>query len=157
MRKFKCIPFVWEQQNYLLKMKLDTGFLISSPFSKYFNFSPKSDPFLVFPSSKQSAHAPGATNQTRGLRRLREHNAQKLLIPLANTHMKLIRQSEVYLMEEAVTDTIIRGATQRIDSLQQQLAGPAEHDSEIYVNNVSSSDAYGGAGVVNVENFVKEN
>ena len=60
--------------------------------------------------------APGA-NQTKTLRRLRENNAQKLLIPLANTHMKLIRQSEVYLMEEAVTDTIIRGATQRIDSL----------------------------------------
>ena len=38
-----------------------------------------------------------------------------MLIPLANTHMKLIRQSEVYLMEEAVTDTIIKGATQRIE------------------------------------------
>ena len=33
--------------------------------------------------------------------------------------MKLIRQSEVYLMEEAVTDTIIKGAAQRIDSLNQ--------------------------------------
>jgi len=100
---------VWEQQNYLLKMKSDTSFLHGSPFAKYFNFSPKSDPFLVFPSTKQSASAPGAT-QTKALRRLREHNAQKLLIPLANTHMKLIRQSEVYLMEEAVTDTIIKGA-----------------------------------------------
>ena len=33
--------------------------------------------------------------------------------------MKLIRQSEVYLMEEAVTDTIIKGATQRIGSMSQ--------------------------------------
>ena len=30
--------------------------------------------------------------------------------------MKLIRQSEVILMEEAVTDTIVRGAHQRIES-----------------------------------------
>ena len=110
LRKFKCIPFVWEQQNYLLKMKTDTQFLIISPFSKYFNFSTKSDPFLVFPSMKQSAAAPGS-NQTKNLRRLRENNQSKLQIPLANAHMKLIRQSEVYLMEEAVTDTIIKGAT----------------------------------------------
>jgi len=91
LRKFKCIPFVWEQQNYLLKMKIDTAFLILSPFAKYFNFSPKSDPFLVFPSMKQSANAPGGSSQTKALRRLREGNVQKLLIPLANTHMKLIR------------------------------------------------------------------
>ena len=43
---------MWEAQNYLLKMKGDTAFLVGSPFSKYFNFSPKSDPFLVFPSTK---------------------------------------------------------------------------------------------------------
>ena len=91
MRKFKCIPFVWEQQNYLLKMKIDTAFLISSPFAAYFNFSPKSDPFLVFASTKQSANLPGGSNQTKTLRRLREQNNQKLLIPLANNHMKLIR------------------------------------------------------------------
>ena len=63
LRKFKCIPFVWEGQNYLLKMKTDTGFLFSSSFAKYFNFSPKSDPFLIFPSTKQSSIAPGAANQ----------------------------------------------------------------------------------------------
>ena len=89
MRKFKCIPFVWEQQNYLLKMKTDTQFLITSPFSKYFNFSAKSDPFLVFPSTKQSHLLTGG--QPRALRRLLERNSNKLLIPLANAHMKLIR------------------------------------------------------------------
>ena len=35
-------------------MKTDTSFLIQSPFAKYFCFSTKSDPFLVYPSSKQS-------------------------------------------------------------------------------------------------------
>ena len=74
----------------MLKMKMDTSFLIQSPFAKYFNFSPKSDPFLVFPSMKQAINAPGAA-MNKQFRRLREANAQKLLIPLANTHMKLIR------------------------------------------------------------------
>lgn len=84
-------------------MKNDTLFLISSPFGKYFNFSAKSDPFLVFPSTKQS-HLLTGGGQPRALRRLMERNSNKLLIPLANAHMKLIRQSEVYLMEEAVTE-----------------------------------------------------
>jgi len=63
LRKFKVMPFVWEQQNYLLKIKTDVQFLIGSPFAKYFNFSMKSDPFLVFPSTKQVAGVPGARNR----------------------------------------------------------------------------------------------
>ena len=76
--------------------------MIGSPFGKYFNFSIKSDPFLVFPSTKQVAGLPGARS------RRTPNQIQKVLIPLANAHMKLIRQSEVYLMEEAVTESIIR-------------------------------------------------
>lgn len=45
---------MWEQENYLLKMKSDSLFLTTSTFSHYFNFSSKSDPFLVYPSSKHS-------------------------------------------------------------------------------------------------------
>ena len=52
INKFKNIPFIWEGENYLLKMKADTGFLFHSEFSKFFNFSAKSDPFLVQPSLK---------------------------------------------------------------------------------------------------------
>jgi len=58
LRKFKCIPFVWEGYNYLVKIKCDTAFLVSSPFDVYFSFSNKSDPFLVFPSMKQSSIVP---------------------------------------------------------------------------------------------------
>ena len=47
INKFKNIPFVWEGENYLLKMKGDTSFLVSSNLSKFFNFSNKSDPFLI--------------------------------------------------------------------------------------------------------------
>ena len=97
-------------------MTVDTNFLVMSSFNQYFNFSTKSDPFLVFPSMKQNMSGAPGTNQTKALRRLRESKAQKLYIPLANTQMKLIRQSEVILMEEAVTDRIVRGATQLIVS-----------------------------------------
>jgi hypothetical protein len=106
LRKFKCIPFVWEGQNYLVKIKGDTHFLASSPFSVYFNFSNKSDTFLVFPSMKQSSIVP--TGPSR--RKVMEKPSAKTVIPLPNTLMKLIRQSEVYLMEEAVTEQIIRSA-----------------------------------------------
>jgi len=52
INKFKNIPFIWEGENYLLKMKSDTNFLAHSQFSKYINFTTKSDPFLVQPSLK---------------------------------------------------------------------------------------------------------
>merc|ERR1712166_1239703 len=102
LRKFKCIPFVWESQNYLVKVKNDTHFLVASPFRQHFNFSTKSDPFLVYSSMKQSSIAPGG--QARNLRNMKDRKFQKTTIPLPNSLMKLIRQSEVYLMEEAVTE-----------------------------------------------------
>jgi len=76
--------------------------------------------------------------------------------------MKLIRQSEVYLMEEAVTDTIIKGAAQRIDSLNQgahqnggSIAGGQQEEA---FDSSAARDAYGsGAGVVNIQSYVKEN
>lgn len=53
MDKFKNCPFIWEGGNYLLKIKSDTQFLsFSDVYSKYFNFTAKSDPFLVQPSVK---------------------------------------------------------------------------------------------------------
>lgn len=33
---------------------------------------------------------------------------EKLVVPFANPLLKLIRQTEVYLMEEAVTDQILK-------------------------------------------------
>jgi hypothetical protein len=105
LRKFKSMPFIWESQNYLLKLKSDTHFLHKSVIGRHFNFSNKSDPFLVYPSSKVVQ---------RGKR------VPKEIIPLANAHMKLIRQSEVYLMEEAVTESIIRTANDNLVHYQQK-------------------------------------
>ena len=54
INKFKMVPFVWEGENYLIKMKNDTHFLRFSNYARVFNFSIKSDPFLVFPASKHN-------------------------------------------------------------------------------------------------------
>ena len=74
--------------------------------------------------------------------------------------MKLIRQSEVYLMEEAVTDTIIKGATQRIDSMNQiQQDNGMSNNQDNFIENSKEDgvrDAYGSgpAGVVNIKSYV---
>lgn len=49
-RSVPVIPFIWENKNYLLKLKRDTEFLKDHLLSKWFNFADKNDPFLVIPS-----------------------------------------------------------------------------------------------------------
>lgn len=50
------MPFVWEGENYLVKLKTDSFELANTNLAKFFNFSTeKSDPFLVFPSIKPTA------------------------------------------------------------------------------------------------------
>lgn len=44
------ITFMWQAENYLVKMKSDTDFLKEHKLSQWFNFSEKNDPFLVIPS-----------------------------------------------------------------------------------------------------------
>lgn len=137
IKKFKNIPFVWENENYLLKMKSDTTIMLcDSHFSKYFSFSRKNDPFLVHPSIKTSqgtmiAQGGGAA----GIKRLRggyqnagkNQRNQKLVIPLQNQLMKIIRQSEVYLMEEAITDQIVKQTQEYIDHAEGAgMGGTAE-------------------------------
>ena len=67
-------------------------------------------------------------------------------------------------MEEAVTDTIVKGATQRIESFNQVQQENDGADNQgppsQYQQEPVSQEAYGGGvgvGVVNVETFVKEN
>ena len=52
--------------------------------------------------------------------------------------MKLIRQSEVYLMEEAVTDSIIKNAAIKQFGLQH--TAPAEETSGIFGSNEVTQD-----------------
>lgn len=44
-------PIMFKNVNYLVKMKSDTLFLATSEFAKWFNFSQKSDPFLISPAN----------------------------------------------------------------------------------------------------------
>ena len=44
-------PIVYNGENYLVKMKTDTSFLATSELAKWFNFSTKTDPFLVVPAT----------------------------------------------------------------------------------------------------------
>ena len=45
------LPIIYSDENYLLKMKTDTSFLAESELNKWFNFSKRTDPFLVTPST----------------------------------------------------------------------------------------------------------
>lgn len=47
--------FIWDGENYLIKMINDTLFLKESVLAKYFSFSSKSDPFLLTPSQYQNS------------------------------------------------------------------------------------------------------
>jgi hypothetical protein len=121
------IPFIWEGENYLLKLKSDLTFLARSSFTRYFNFSLKSDPFLVYPSIKHT--------RVTG----RNKNMGRHTIPIQNHLMKVIRQSEVYLMEEAVTESLIQEANTLLGlPLEKLMLMPRQEDP----------------GVINVENFV---
>ena len=95
LKKFKNIPFIWENQNYLLKMKSDTSVsLYQSHFAKYISFSNKNDPFLVYPSMKHNQTTEKAVVQGGGMQGIKKLKAganttaarnpkvQKLVIPL---------------------------------------------------------------------------
>lgn len=111
----------------------DTQFLAESSFSVYFNFSNKSDPFLVFPSTKHQAAVGGGAQglkkikggqigQISAIKKDKGQQANKLIVPLQNSLMKMVRQSEVYLMEEIVTESIIidTAQKQRLDSMENE-------------------------------------
>lgn len=48
--KHKTLQFMWEDQNYIIKMRSDMNFLYGSDFMKVFNFSELPDPLLIVPS-----------------------------------------------------------------------------------------------------------
>lgn len=93
LKKFKNIPFVWENENYLLKMKSDTSIsLYQSHFARYIGFSSKNDPFLVYPSTKHQEKGSAVVQGggMKGIKNLkganttatRRTNSNKLTIPL---------------------------------------------------------------------------
>ena len=77
IKKFKNIQSIWENENYLLKMKSDTSIMLyNSHFSRYFSFSNKNDPFLVHPSIKSQSSSLAVGGGAAGIKRLRGANKQ---------------------------------------------------------------------------------
>ena len=62
-------------------------------------------------------HAPTTTQRhSKNLLRLKSvQRDQRIMIPIEHTQMKIIRENEIYLMEEAVTNNILKEASQIID------------------------------------------
>jgi len=78
------IPFLYNDSNYLIKMKNDTKDIIETPLAKYFNFSSKSDPFLVYPSKEM------------------EHADDKIILYISKNLINRIRACELVILEESV-------------------------------------------------------
>lgn len=76
-RVYKPVSLVIKGDNYLLKMREDTAFLIDSFLSEFFEFSSRIDPFLV------SASKP---------------SGKKINLPIAHAMMKRIKACEAVLL-----------------------------------------------------------
>jgi hypothetical protein len=81
----KSVAFVYEDKNYLIKMKTDLDFLQETAFANMFNFSTKNDPMLIYPSNKKTTNT-------------------KQMIPIQNKLMKHIRRCEWIILEEKIVD-----------------------------------------------------
>mmetsp|Transcript_18506 Transcript_18506/g.33414 ORF Transcript_18506/g.33414 Transcript_18506/m.33414 type:complete len:937 (+) Transcript_18506:204-3014(+) len=88
----KKVAFMWEGQNYLVKMKTDNDFLKQSSLSRLFNFSSKNDPFLVIPSNfKEYSTEPNFSRQTDG----------RIILNMPGVVLNKVRLAELVLMAES--------------------------------------------------------
>eukprot|EP00743_Colponemidia_sp_Colp-15_P003333 GILK01003600.1.p1 GENE.GILK01003600.1~~GILK01003600.1.p1 ORF type:complete len:973 (+),score=214.48 GILK01003600.1:75-2993(+) len=97
-------PFYFKATNYLIKMKTDTQFLFESSIGEFIDFSPKSDPFLVYPSVAHSNSMPPTPTRTdmhsaRG-------NPLHAVLALSADILKRIRAAEMIILEEQVAEHI---------------------------------------------------
>jgi len=96
--RMSALPFIWENINYLIKMKTDIDWLKTSNLCKYFDFENGFDPFMVRCS---------ATSQLENKNRtgiVLEGNA--VLLPMNRQLLKRIMDAEMVLAEETVCDSI---------------------------------------------------
>lgn len=93
-----ALPFVWEETNYLLKMKSDTEWFRTSNLKKYFDFDEGFDPFMV----RCSAAAQLGNKNKTGI--VLEGNAA--LLPMSRKLLRRIMDAELLLAEEPVVDSI---------------------------------------------------
>jgi hypothetical protein len=97
-KKGSAVAFVWEDCNYLLKMKTDIDWVGTSSLRKYFDFAETLDPFMV----RCSATTLLSNQNKTGL--VVEGNA--VLLPMNRQLRKRIQDAELVLAEENVCDWI---------------------------------------------------
>jgi hypothetical protein len=84
--KHKELEFIWEDQNYIIKMRNDIDFLYGSDFSKIFNFSELPDPMLIVPSKPLE----------KKVLRVTEHHKYIQIPPML---LKRVKLAEDYILD----------------------------------------------------------
>lgn len=79
------LPYIWEGGNYVLKLRHDLDFLHDSSLNRLFEFSKRSDPFLLYPNYSYKQH--------KGL-------TKKLDLPISLGLHDDIKACEAVLLEE---------------------------------------------------------
>lgn len=88
---------------YIVRMKDDTRWLSESTLGEFLNFSFKTDPFFVVPSSRETAATP-ANQMTPKLQARRQQLGERhwAVLPLQSSLLRRIRKSELLIMKESV-------------------------------------------------------
>lgn len=107
------IPFLLDNENYLLRMKSDTLFLKDSYLGKYINFSSKSDHVLLVPSQavpkmvvskvKIRKGKPGKVKKIRKV----ENRPNLIRLEIEPGLLRKAKDCEMVILEEAVSDFLI--------------------------------------------------
>lgn len=104
--------FIWDHENYLIKMKTDTLFLKKSCLSRFFYFSAKSDPFLLA-ASQLASYAPAKVAAAKKLPTKKkstksESNKPELIrLDVDYGIVKKLKQLELVIVEESVSDFFV--------------------------------------------------
>ena len=105
------LPYIWEGENYVLKIRHDSSFLKDSSLDKLYEFSKRSDPFLLYPSYAFKQH---------------KTLTKKLDLPLAPGLQDSLKACEAVLLEEILNckeiDRTFRRETDRKGAEFSQIA-----------------------------------
>ncbi|CAE7036816.1 unnamed protein product [Symbiodinium sp. CCMP2592] len=102
------------EPQYLVAMKDDTRWLAESSLGELLNFSPKSDPFFVVPSSRDAVTASNPMTQTLQAKHPVPERRPKL--PLQSSLLRRIRKAELLIMRESMEEAF--GTLQRLGDTQ---------------------------------------
>ena len=88
-------PFMWEGENYLLKLRDDLDFLKQSEYAKVMNFGEEPDPLLVYPSVPAGK---AEKNRKRDANYFLSEG--QAIVPLPSTITGRVKEAEDYVRKE---------------------------------------------------------